>query len=399
MKFDPNYSNNESFNSNSKQNQDDDDKKSIYSHSNQSLKSYSSNTSNNAQSSKLKEGLLSSTTASTLSFSLAKYSEDNIKKENDENKAQLSKILDDSGKKLFDIQNKDILTSSEWHKVFKTFKELSKIVINTNDKNLILGEGLLSKVFKGDLDKKCFAVKFIYYGEKDQTPGTEQELDKLGPTQTTTAQTTTTKTTITKTTTTKTTSTDIALPKTIKIKPKSDAKNEANFNLNIRHKSFITCNGAYDLPEHKLFATIFNVALNKDMGSLVEYLKKSYYNVFKVVKLKEEVGRPSMFKWLKRISENFGRYLFINLLESLTVLRELNFLHKDICLENILLTKTFQPKLSDFGSIKRLKEGKVEQLENCGTPFYMCLEYFQDTFTSFRNAYKVDYYSLGVMLY
>jgi len=104
--------------------------------------------------------------------------------------------------------------------------------------------------------------------------------------------------------------------------------------------------------------------------------------------------------WLSKPSENFGRFLVWQILGGLQLCRSALFLHKDLSLKNLFLTKTFQLKIGDLGCFERLKEEEIVNLGEHGTPNYMSPEYFQKyNNVSYNNAYKIDYYALGVSIY
>ena len=73
-----------------------------------------------------------------------------------------------------------------------------------------------------------------------------------------------------------------------------------------------------------------------------------------------------------------------------------NVLHRDIKLDNILLTSQGTVKICDFGVSKLIMKHKELMFEQCGTPAYLAPEIIAD------QGYKgfwVDIWSLGVLLY
>lgn len=77
--------------------------------------------------------------------------------------------------------------------------------------------------------------------------------------------------------------------------------------------------------------------------------------------------------------------------EAYIFLMKNNILHRDIKLENILLTEKnkLQIKISDFGCSKNNPTGTTI----CGTPKYMALELLEE---AKQYDYKVDLWSIGL---
>jgi len=95
-------------------------------------------------------------------------------------------------------------------------------------------------------------------------------------------------------------------------------------------------------------------------------------------------------------SESDAKVVFIQLLYTLSYLKSMGVIHRDLKLNNIMLTNTeeLQIKLIDFGLAARCKKNKAIS-ENIGTPGYMAIEIIQGK----RYTDRADLYSLGVILY
>lgn len=101
------------------------------------------------------------------------------------------------------------------------------------------------------------------------------------------------------------------------------------------------------------------------------------------------------FRYLKnnKISENDLFFLSIQLLCGLKCLTDLKILHRDVKLENMLLSDKGETiVISDFGFSKEESEGGMT---HCGTYTTMAPEVIQHS----KYTFKVDVYSLGVCLY
>jgi len=70
-------------------------------------------------------------------------------------------------------------------------------------------------------------------------------------------------------------------------------------------------------------------------------------------------------------------------------------LHRDIKLDNILLTSEGDVKICDFGVSKLVKNGEI-MTEQCGTPAYIAPEVFEN---KGYQGYASDIWSAGVVLY
>lgn len=70
-------------------------------------------------------------------------------------------------------------------------------------------------------------------------------------------------------------------------------------------------------------------------------------------------------------------------------------LHRDIKLDNILLTSEGDIKICDFGVSKLVKPGEI-MTEQCGTPAYIAPEIFEN---KGYEGYASDVWSAGVVLY
>lgn len=70
-------------------------------------------------------------------------------------------------------------------------------------------------------------------------------------------------------------------------------------------------------------------------------------------------------------------------------------MHRDIKLDNILLTSEGKVKICDFGVSKLVKPGDI-MMEQCGTPAYIAPEIFEG---QGYQGYVSDIWSAGVVLY
>lgn len=99
-------------------------------------------------------------------------------------------------------------------------------------------------------------------------------------------------------------------------------------------------------------------------------------------------GRP--------LKDDEVRRIFGSVVEGVVHLHARGIIHRDLKLSNILLTKSLQPKIADFGLAVRVGTGGGgEQQTICGTPNYLAPEILK------RAPYgqAADVWSLGCLLY
>ena len=99
-----------------------------------------------------------------------------------------------------------------------------------------------------------------------------------------------------------------------------------------------------------------------------------------------------------RLDEEQARSIFVQLVRGLKYIHSKNILHRDIKLDNILLTEIdgeLKAKICDFGVSRYVEEGEVIN-EQCGTPAYIAPEIIKKK--GYRG-FSADVWSLGVLLY
>jgi serine/threonine protein kinase len=94
------------------------------------------------------------------------------------------------------------------------------------------------------------------------------------------------------------------------------------------------------------------------------------------------------------LGEVAARKVFKQLVEAVSYLHENNIVHRDIKLDNIMVTATGEVKLVDFGFATPF-EGTTPLRQFCGTPYYASPEIFRHV----PYLTEVDVWSLGVVLY
>lgn len=124
----------------------------------------------------------------------------------------------------------------------------------------------------------------------------------------------------------------------------------------------------------------------------------------KVSIIVEYVNGSNLFQYIRKmhgqriVDEEQTKFLFRQVVESVSFMHSQNVVHRDLKLENVLLDRTtHQTKLIDFGFSTRVKSVNEQKLPfNCGTPIYMCPDLAQK---KEHLGGPSDIWALGVMLF
>ena len=97
-------------------------------------------------------------------------------------------------------------------------------------------------------------------------------------------------------------------------------------------------------------------------------------------------------------SEELARYYFKNILDGMEHIHKKGVVHRDLKIENILLDKDFNLKITDFGFAAPIKGWDESGLlsTSLGTPSYLAPEVFAK---AYYFGDKVDVFAAGVILY
>jgi len=105
--------------------------------------------------------------------------------------------------------------------------------------------------------------------------------------------------------------------------------------------------------------------------------------------------------WINFMSEDLIRYFIYKIASSLAYLKTLNLIHLDLSLNNIFLTKNFNIKLGDFGGSKLIKPGDQFKYEArpSSLKVFVPPECLTNKSISNDDAYKIDIYSMGIIMF
>ena len=98
----------------------------------------------------------------------------------------------------------------------------------------------------------------------------------------------------------------------------------------------------------------------------------------------------------RKLKEDLAKHVFRQLVQGLTYVHSKRVLHRDIKLDNILLTSEGDVKICDFGVSKLVQSKNQIQHEQCGTPAYIAPEVFKG---KGYKGFQSDVWSAGVVLY
>ena len=98
---------------------------------------------------------------------------------------------------------------------------------------------------------------------------------------------------------------------------------------------------------------------------------------------------------MTKLPENYSKYIFKQLIESIIYIQSQNIIHRDIKPDNILIDLNNIIKICDFGVGKEIKSNEYVK-DTCGTPAFIAPEILLN---NNYNPFKTDVWSSGVVLY
>ena len=134
-----------------------------------------------------------------------------------------------------------------------------------------------------------------------------------------------------------------------------------------RHRSIVRLYEYFETQKHILF--VIEICAG---GDLLNYVRKR-----------------------RQLKEDVAKSVFKQLVNGIAYCHSKSILHRDIKLDNILLSAHGEVKICDFGVSKVVKRGEI-MTEQCGTPAYIAPEILADRG---YEGFAVDIWSAGVVLY
>ena len=143
--------------------------------------------------------------------------------------------------------------------------------------------------------------------------------------------------------------------------------------------------------ETKILKKIFKLKGNTKIFEIFE--TKKHYNI-----VMEYISGGDLLTYIKKrnkLSEKVSKFIFKQIILSLKDIHNLNIVHRDVKLDNILIDINNTIKLCDFGVSKILEKDSYTMREQCGTPAYIAPEILSGEYKGF----SCDVWSSGVVLY
>jgi len=108
------------------------------------------------------------------------------------------------------------------------------------------------------------------------------------------------------------------------------------------------------------------------------------------------LGNILDFYSIYRLEEAEMKYVIWNVMSGLKYLHSLHRIHRDIKSDNILLSKSGEVKIGDFGFAVQLTEDlDYKRTTKLGTPYWMAPEVIKGK----KYDYKADIWSVGILIY
>lgn len=148
---------------------------------------------------------------------------------------------------------------------------------------------------------------------------------------------------------------------------KNKVMKEVRILKKMRHKNIVQLYDTFETNKHIIF--VMELCSG---GDLLNYVRKR-----------------------RRLSEDYAKAIFKQILEALHYCHKLNILHRDIKLDNIILDSEGVIKIGDFGVSKIIEPGQT-MYDQCGTPAYIAPEILRD---KGYIGWGIDVWSAGVVLY
>ena len=142
----------------------------------------------------------------------------------------------------------------------------------------------------------------------------------------------------------------------------------------------------------------FNM-LRKARHANIVRLYESFETPQHIVFVMEVCGGGDLLTYVRRrrkLKEDVACHLFRQIIVGLHYCHQQQVLHRDIKLDNVLLTSQGDVKICDFGVSKFIQKPQELMHEQCGTPAYIAPEVFQG---KGYQGYQSDVWSAGVVLY
>ena len=110
----------------------------------------------------------------------------------------------------------------------------------------------------------------------------------------------------------------------------------------------------------------------------------------------------SLLNQLDHFSMRISFKYFTQILDAISTCHKMNIVHRDLKLQNILISDTFQLKVADFGLASIVDNKNYDTIYNVGTPMYKSPELLENTNYDIRNIIVLkscDVFSLSIIFW
>ncbi|KAK8882758.1 hypothetical protein M9Y10_045399 [Tritrichomonas musculus] len=118
-------------------------------------------------------------------------------------------------------------------------------------------------------------------------------------------------------------------------------------------------------------------------------------NVYIILELCDGGDLNEIVQDANGLDEPAAKHYFYEIISALSYIHKLGIAHRDIKLENVLITQDDHAKLTDFGLCKQ-GDGSSPMMTTCGTLVYAAPEIIEE---KPYDGTKVDIWSAGIVLY
>lgn len=102
-----------------------------------------------------------------------------------------------------------------------------------------------------------------------------------------------------------------------------------------------------------------------------------------------------MFERKEELSEIEAKKIFLQIIKAVKYCHDKGVIHRDLKLENIMITKKGRVKIIDFGLCDFITSEDAKFTQRCGSDAYVCPQIISDTF--YTKSY--DVWTMGIMLF
>lgn len=122
----------------------------------------------------------------------------------------------------------------------------------------------------------------------------------------------------------------------------------------------------------------YNMLIRTTHPNIVK-LYESFETQKHIVFVMEVCGAGDLLTYVRmrrKLKEQTAKYIFKQLIQGIDYIHSKSILHRDIKLDNILLTSEGDIRICDFGVSKLIKDPEEPVYEQCGTPAYIAPEIY-----------------------